>query len=1349
MLKLPVISAHDYSKWNLFYQRILVLLLIIVFCQPCLKGQGMEQHVMPALPVKVLDLEKERVLRLVDQYWDEAPQSITDRVCERSAGGRNDFYSEGDYWWPDPNNPGGPYIRKDGQSNPGNFSAHRHAMIRMSKITGVMASAYLLTGHEKYAQKAMEHLRVWFIDPSTRMNPHMRYSQAIMGRYTGRGIGLIDAIHLVEPALTIKTIEGSDALSGEELKTLKSWYSEFLDWMVTHEYGKDEMVHPNNHGTCWALQAAAYATLTGNEEMLSFAAQRYKEVLLPDQMAENGSFPLELQRTKPYGYSIFNLDAMSALVQVLSLQGEDLYGYQTSDGRYLKSGMEFLFPYIQEKEKWPFPQDILYFDDYPVQQAFLLFGGLAYDRPEYTELWMELDSDPDKAEVVRNTIVKNPLLWFGLDIPGPGAQRTKVLANKEEANTNITARQTEIIFLSGTDAANTVEWDFYCTGGRNSGEWTKIDVPSNWELEGFGTYNYGHDWKNKEIELGREHGLYKHEFDVPRKWKGKTVHIVFDGSMTDTKVKINGRLAGEIHQGAFYRFKYDITDLLQYGKTNLLEVDVAKHSSNESVNKAERQADFWIFGGIFRPVFLEVLPGIHMKRTAIDAKADGSFTSLVELNRSKDDYQITVVLFDLEGNKIPGNIETDIVKGKTETWISGKFENIKAWNPEWPHLYDVHISLKRGSKTIHKVTERIGFRTVELREHDGFYINGGKVMFKGVNRHSFWPETGRCLSEENHLTDIRLMKEMNMNAVRSSHYVPDKRFIELCDSLGLFVLDEVTGWQDGYDTIVGPKLIRETVFKDENHPSVIIWNHGNEGGWNFSSEKYFNTYDIQQRPVLYPWLLRNGVDTRHYIEFDYGIGRYTYGNDPFMPTELLHGLYDGGHGAGLEAYWRNYEASPLAAGGFLWVLADEAILRTDKPGTVYDSDGNNAPDGILGPHREKEGSFFTIKEIWSPVQIKPIIINRKWDGKLFIENKYFFTNLTDCSFKWQAFGTGIGSSDKKLLGSGIVASPDAEPGETVAVSIDCSNALQDADIFQFAAVDPHGKELYSWSWPVVQPDEKTEELLSNTESRDEVKIVEDKNTVTATASGIGVTFSKQDGLLQSVNTSGKTVSLHGGPVPAGVDTEVTNTWWGKDSDGNFRMTIETSNYPSKITWTLMKNGLLSMEASPLSKRIRDVDFVGISFNYPEEKCEAVTWMGRGPYRVWKNRLKGSNFGVWEKQYNNTVTGESFNQLIYPEFKGYHANLFWATLETEESDFTIVSETPNLFFGLFTPQKPKHVRGDTYPSFPEGDLSFLYEIPAIGTKFKSASKLGPGSQKGTYGGHRGDTFYPIKLWFDFR
>jgi len=911
------------------------------------------------------------------------------------------------------------------------------------------------------------------------------------------------------------------------------------------------------------------------------------------------------------------------------------------------------------------------------------------------------------------------------------------------------AQTTEQVYLSGTDAAHTVDWDFFCTDGRKSGEWTKIPVPSNWELEGFGTYNYGHDWRNQNTKLGKEHGLYRHKFAVPASWKGKTVNIVFDGSMTDTQVKINGKLAGEIHQGAFYRFKYNISDLLIYGAENLLEVDVAKHSSNESVNRAERQADYWIFGGIFRPVFLEVLPEIHIQRAAIDAKADGTFNLLLETNHSKSNSTVEVELFDLAGNKVGKTHDFQLAQGISSEMFSGKFTGIKAWNPEWPTLYDMKITLKSGNYILHTVSKRIGFRTVELSPHDGFYVNGTRVIFKGVNRHSFWPETGRALSEQNMLDDIQLIREMNMNAVRCSHYVPDERFLELCDSLGLFVLDEVAGWQDGYDTIVGPKIIKETVLKDENHPSVVIWDHGNEGGWDFANEKWLHYWDIQDRPVICPWLLHNGVDTHHYPEFGYATGRFVNGNVPFVPTEFLHGLYDGGHGAGLEDFWNHYESSPLLAGGFLWSLVDEAVLRTDKPGRVYDSDGNHAPDGIMGPHREKEGSFFAIKEIWSPVQVEPLVVNRQWDGRLLLKNKFLFTNLNACAFNWRAVKIKVGSNEQITVGSGVMKGPEAAPGETTRIKLDCEEALQSADIFRFAALDPNGYELYTWSWPVVQPDRIATGFLESIPlSSDEITVKEEGNTIIASVGGVTIELDKNNGKLSQVQNDKKKISFSGGPMPVGLESEVTDTRWGKDKEGNFFFEISSKGYPENMTWKLTRNGLLGFEASPL-KFGRNIDFVGISFNYPEENCTGVKWMGQGPYRVWKNRLKGAELGIWKKAYNNTITGESFNDLVYPEFKGYHGSLYWARLETTETDFTIISETPNLYFRLYTPAKPQFVAGGTSPPFPEGDISFLYEIPAIGTKFKSADQLGPQSRKGLFSERSGDAFPPIKLWFDFR
>lgn len=342
----------------------------------------------------------------------QEPQTITAFTCERSAGGIHDFYSEGDYWWPNPDNPDAPYIRRDGETNPENFVAHRLAMIRFSKAVGALASAYILTKDEKYVDHAFRHINAWFVDSTTMMNPNLLYAQAIKGVTTGRGIGIIDTIHLMEVAQGIICMEDADCIDPKRLSVVKKWFADYLNWLTTHKYGIDEMNAKNNHGACWVMQVASFAKLTENKEILDLCVQRYKDILLPDQMAQNGSFPKELDRTKPYGYSLFNLDVMTAICQILSTPQNNLWEYTTADGRNMKKGIDFMFPYIEDKTKWPFVQDVMYWNDWPVAQPSLVFGAKAYDNEEYLNLWKRLSHTTDVDEVERNLPIRNPIIWF-------------------------------------------------------------------------------------------------------------------------------------------------------------------------------------------------------------------------------------------------------------------------------------------------------------------------------------------------------------------------------------------------------------------------------------------------------------------------------------------------------------------------------------------------------------------------------------------------------------------------------------------------------------------------------------------------------------------------------------------------------------------------------------------------------------------------------------------------------------------------------------------------------------------------------------------------------------------------
>jgi beta-galactosidase/beta-glucuronidase len=471
--------------------------------------------------------------------------------------------------------------------------------------------------------------------------------------------------------------------------------------------------------------------------------------------------------------------------------------------------------------------------------------------------------------------------------------------------------QKQVIYLSGKGYQNTRTWEFFCTEGRNSGCWTKIEVPSCWEQQGFGNYEYGRNGYSfgPKYKYASEKGMYKYNFTVPASWKGQAVNIVFDGSMTDTEVKINGKNAGDIHQGSFYRFKYDITDKLIFGSTNLLEVTVSKLSADESVNRAERYGDYWNFGGIYRPVFLEAFPAEHISRVAINAKADGSFAMDVFPEKINGKRLLLTEIIDKSGN-IAGSTTSTVQQEDSMLTVKYRINNPLTWTSETPDLYSVRYSLLSGKKVLYTSTEKFGFRTIEVHHGDGIYLNGIKIKMKGVNRHSFWPESGRTLNYYLCLNDARLIKEMNMNAVRCSHYPPDVDFLNICDSLGLYVLDEIAGWQRWYDTPVGKKIVKETVIRDVNHPSVIFWDNGNEGGTNQELDKEFLIYDPSKRDVIHPHHRPgnafNGIDCNHYEPYN-SVQNILNDSLIYMTTEFLHCQDDGGGGAGLSDYreWRN------------------------------------------------------------------------------------------------------------------------------------------------------------------------------------------------------------------------------------------------------------------------------------------------------------------------------------------------------------------------------------------------------------------------------------------------------------
>ena len=901
-------------------------------------------------------------------------------------------------------------------------------------------------------------------------------------------------------------------------------------------------------------------------------------------------------------------------------------------------------------------------------------------------------------------------------------------------------------YLSGRGSDDMVQWDFYCTDGNNSGKWTKIGVPSCWELQGFGTYQYGMKFYGKPFPDGiaDEKGMYKYEFTLPAEWANHHIDLVFEGSMTDTQVMINKRKAGDLHQGAFYRFTYDVTDRVFFGdKKNLLEVTVSKESTNKGVNLAERRADYWNFGGIFRPVFIVCKPAINIERTAIDAKADGSFNAYVLLNHTLEGAKVRTTISDMNGKKVAENT-TDVRNGSDHADVAFKVNSPKLWTAETPNRYQVaFVLIDANGKTLHIEQDKFGFRTIETRTGDGLYINGKKVNIRGVNRHSFWPESGRTLNKMLIIADVELIKSMNMNAVRLAHYPADPDFYDACDSLGLYVMSELSGWHGHHETINGQKLVKEMVTRDVNHPCVIWWSNGNEKGWNTELDGEFHKWDIQKRPVLHPQGNFSGYETMHYRSYGES-EEYMRKPEIFMPTEFLHALYDGGAGAGLYDYWELMRSWPRCAGGFIWAYADEGVVRTDL-NNMIDNVGNYGADGIVGPHHENEGSYYTVKQIWSPVQVS---MPESFNGTLNVENRYNFLNLDKCKFDY-SYVKYVGA-ETKTVKNGTVNGANIAPDSKGTINIPAAPA--DADALSVKATDQYGEELFTWVFK-----------LKDSENINKGKAGGNRPTFsnnTVKAGNVTYTFSATDGTLASVTTSKGDYKFDGGPKffayrrsdrsfdqfynhddPEAEKKKTTYTEYtdqGKfvrltSKDGANDTLIVTAEYAlgslQSAEWHIAPDGGARLVYTYNFNGV--VDLMGVKFDLPEAEVESKQWLGHGPYRVWQNRTHGPQLGIWSNDYNDPIPGESFT---YPEFKGYFAGVQWMKLNTKTGTITIQPGTDKDYVGVF---QPRDGRDKLLYTLPETGISLMQVIPAVRNKVNTTDLNGPSAQpvwaRGTYVG----------------
>jgi hypothetical protein len=961
------------------------------------------------------------------------------------------------------------------------------------------------------------------------------------------------------------------------------------------------------------------------------------------------------------------------------------------------------------------------------------------------------------------------------------------------AASSASAQQTQIQYLSGTDKDNTVPWQFSVSSGRNAGIATTIPVPSCWQAMGFGTYSYPQNTGSGMTSSNAETGFYTNTFAVPSAWAGKKIFLVFEGVLTDASASINGQSVGPTHQGGYYEFRYDVTPYVVVGaSTNILRVTVRKYSANASVEDAEEgNPDYWVFGGIYRPVYLEAKPSAYIDYVAANPLANGNITNTVYLGGITTNYSVQAFVTDTKNVQLGNVFSNSVSAGATNVVLSASLPTPNPWSSESPTLYALTVQLvDTNGVVVHSVTNQIGFRTITLVAQQGFFVNGKKVIMRGVCHHEEWPTTGRTSSLLQNSNDVAMMKDMNFNAVRESHYPQNKTFLEQCKRQGLYVLEEMDSYQRQIDIPNGAQHIYEMIRRDVNDPCIIAWDNGNEATWsgttlgsldggNADSTNYYALYDVQNRPVVRPQHTQlnnlNNLLDDHYPSYSSFTNNLGAGKTAYSCTEILHSLYDGGGGASLQEYWDAERTAPNGVGMFVWSWDDQGVVRTDQGG-IMDVRGQSAPDGLVGPYREKEASYYTYKAIYSPVQIgapNPAAFT----GTLAVTNRFDFTDLNQCKFNWQ-LGWFFDATDPTnnfstnaltgglLIGanSGNFSGPSLPSG---ASGIGTSGTLTlpsfpggwtNYDALRLTATDACGNNIYTWTWPLRTQTQIRDRILGKISLSAPIISAGTNATEIIVTNGARVFhFSKTTGVINSLTVSNQSVSFTNGPRPvagsAWTVSGITNYF---DGTNYIILVNDITGAANGFQWTLRPDGWLKL--SYRYTLTGSQENIGVTFDYPTNQVTAMNWLGQGPYRVWKNRSAGQEIFTHTKAFNFTWTGQSTNysatagngstpsktQWVYPEFEGFHGQLFWATLATTQQPITIVTPTTNLFLRVLTP--PSTDRSQVNPTFSSGSISLLQGISAIGDKFETASSMGPAGQAniatGLYAGEANFFFGPL-------
>ena len=922
--------------------------------------------------------------------------------------------------------------------------------------------------------------------------------------------------------------------------------------------------------------------------------------------------------------------------------------------------------------------------------------------------------------------------------------------NQELAHLDIMSQSQYFQLLNGDWKFNWVRSpedrpiDFY-DPNFDDDNWTDFPVPANWEINGFGIpiyvnipYEFTSAPDPPDIPDGYNPvGSYRHRFNIPNDWLDRRIVLHFGAVKSAFYLWINGEKVG-YSQGSKLPAEFDITDFVRSGENNLA-MEVYRWSDGSFL---ECQ-DFWRISGIERDVYLVAEPKIRIgdfwvKTPLDDTFKQGELHLDIHLeNDSDQDERITIhtELLNPNGRRVLNKTERVVLKSHLtlDYNLQKTIRRVEAWTAETPNLYRLNITLKKRYDIIETVTEEIGFRTIEIKGGQ-LLVNGQPILIKGVNRHEHDPVTGHVISQESMVKDIQLMKQFNINTVRTSHYPNDPYWYDLCDKYGLYVIDEanVESHGMGYhpDRTLGNKpewmaahlsRIQRMVERDKNHPSVIIWSMGNEGGdgVNFVAGSDWIHQRDPSRPVHYERALdRSHVDiySPMYTSIEW-LKKWAFEprQRPLILCEYMHAM--GNSLGGMKDYWDAIRTYKHLQGGSIWDWVDQGLLEHTEDGKSYfsyggdygplgtPSDGNFLINGLIQPDRKPNPHFYEVKKVYQNFLIEPVDLTAL---KIKIFNEYFFRNSDEFNISWML------KSDGEVTQNGQFEDMHLEPQEEAEINVPIDPFDIKPNTEYFLEIEFHtksetdlvpAKHLVAWEQfrlPHFLPEIPVEVA-------DILDVMENGSTILITSQNFQIVINKNTGTIQSWNTDGHSLISQGlqpnywrapndndfgNQMPdrmavwrrAGKDVQITSVDWIKINEYQVDVSVGQS-YPEtgasgSTIYSINGNGSVRTkhDLNPGSKELPNLPRFGMVMELPGN-LDNMAWFGRGPHESYWDRKAGARVDLYQGK-----VGDQYHPYVRPQENGNKTDVRWAAFTDDEGfGLMVVGDSLSINASHFRPE----------------------------------------------------------------